>query len=195
MIVIPWNKSVESYVDLGPDVGRERPTCCPDCDCSELIFWGKRSRFVTGSAGSSVLFVRRVRCKGCGKTHTVLPSFLLKNQAYLVELIVLALIMVLVEGKGSRAASEKLGIARSTIRRWISRFKQSAAGHYRRFLFLKHNLCPKSPSPPAASYPKAVLDLFSELFGLKSGESKAFSRWVSLATGGRLLFDQPAMAP
>lgn len=142
------------------------------------------------------LFVRRVRCKGCGKTHTVLPSFLLKNQVHLAELILLALALVFDEGRGSRAVSEKLSVARSTIRRWISRFKQSAESHYRRFLFLKANLIPQSPPLPAAGYPKATLDLCRDLF-LSAGKDARgrFADWVSLATCGRLLCDQPSMAP
>ncbi len=187
MIVIPWTKSVESYVALGPEIEYKRPPFCPDCEHHELVFWGKRPRFVTGSAGSSVLFVRRVRCKGCGKTHTVLPAFLLKNQAYLCDLVLLALCMVFVEGKGSRAAADKLGIARSTLRHWMQRFKTSAAHHYRRFLFLHRNLSPDcGPSPPTG-YPDATLTLCAELFKAPGGGFAGFARRVSLATGGALL--------
>ena len=195
MIIIPWDKSVESCVAQGTNVEYERPAFCPDCGHTGLIFWGKRKRFATDGKNSYSLFVRRVRCKGCDKTHTVLPAFLLKNQTYVVELIVSALFLVFVEGQGSRTAAKNLLVARSTIRRWISRFKTSAASHYRRFLYLKHNLLPLAPPSPLGGYPSAALNLCAEIFGTEADELKTFSRRLSLATNGRLLYDQPSMAP
>lgn len=195
LIVIPWNESVESYVALGADVEYELPAKCPDCDHLHLVFWGKRKRFAAHEKQSFVLFVRRVRCKGCGRTHTILPAFLLRNQAYLTELILLVLVLFFTEHKSAKSISAELDLARSTVRRWVFRFRASAAIHYRQFLFLRHNLLPQSPSPPATGYPRAALTLLSELFGLKLDDSGGFGRWVSLATGGRLLFYQPAMAP
>ena len=195
MIIIPWNQSVESYEALGADVEYERPSRCPDCDYTELIFWGKRKRFATDGKNSYSLFVRRVRCKGCDKTHTVLPAFLLKNQVYVVNLIVSALLLVFVEARGSRTTAERIGVARSTLRRWISRFKTSAASHYRRLLYLKHNLLPLAPPSPLGGYPSAALNLCAELFGTEADGLKTFGRRLSLATNGCLLYDQPSMAP
>lgn len=194
LIIIPWTQSVESYIALGANVEYAKPDFCPDCGHPELIFWGKRKRFAADSESCFVLVVRRVRCKGCGKTHTILPAFLLKNQVYLVNLILLTLTLVFIEGKGSRATAEKLRLARSTIRRWINRFKASAAGHYRRLLFLKHNLVPLAPPLPAGGHPKAALELCAQLFALKFSATEKFSRWVSLATCGGLLCRQPKAA-
>jgi hypothetical protein len=195
MIIIPWTKSVEEYVALGPDVEYVRPSACPDCEHHELIFWGRRKRFVTDGRGSHIVFVRRVQCKGCIKTHTILPAFLLKRRTYLAEMILLVLILVFVDNKGSRAVSEKLMIARSTLRRWIDRFKESAAYHYRRFLFLKHNLNPDALPPPPSDYPKAALGVLAELFGTQKGGFDVLGRRVSLATAGCLLIYQPKAAP
>lgn len=172
-----------------------RPAACPDCDHPHLIFWGKRPRFAADRNKSHRVFVRRVYCRGCGKTHTVLPAFLPANQAYLVDTVLLVLISVFVDGKGSGKVAKQLSIARSTVRRWVLKFKASAAHHYRRLLFLKHSLMPHAPSPSAAGYPRAALSLFAELFGPKIGGPKIFGRWVSLTTGARLLFYQPSMAP
>lgn len=164
-----------------------RPAFCPDCGHDKLIFWGKRKRFATDGKTSRRLFVRRVQRKGCGKTQAVLPAFLLKNQVHLVDVILLVLTSIVIEENGSRATSAELGIARSTVRRWINKFKQSAEYHYRRFLFLKHNLHPQAPPVSSGNYPKAVLNLCSQLFGLASGGLNELGRWVSLVTCGCLL--------
>jgi len=197
-IVFPWNESVESYVDLGENVGYARPAFCPACEHTKLIFWGKRSRFVFDGKKSFTLFVRRMRCNGCGAVHTILPSFLLKRRVHLASLIVSALVFVFIDQAGSRLVADRLGIARSTIRRWIHKFKQSAGYHYRRFLFLKHNLVPQAPPLSAGEIPRAVLDLCREVFLIQAGEKASgatFADWISLATGGCLLHHQPISAP
>lgn len=195
LIIIPYSKSVESYVALGENVEYIRPAFCPDCGHDKINFHGKRKRFAVDGKASYSIFVRRVHCKKCGAAPTLLPSFLLKNQVHLSENVLLALIMAFVEQVGSRGVSLKLDIPRTTIRRWIGKFGQSANHHYRRFLFLKHSHRPQAAPVFATGYPKAALNLFAQLFGLTSGDQAGFGRWVSLATNGCLLYDQPSMAP
>ena len=61
---------------------------CPSCDSSDLIRKGWRSRKLITNMGSSLLFfIQRVRCKGCGKIHHVLPDTIVLYKRFDVKTI------------------------------------------------------------------------------------------------------------
>ena len=61
---------------------------CPACDSSDLIRKGWRSRkLITLIGNLLLLFVQRVRCKGCGKIHHVLPDMIVPYKRYDAETI------------------------------------------------------------------------------------------------------------
>ena len=64
-------------------VWADEPLSCPSCDSSNLIKKGWRSRKLITFIGSLlILLVQRVRCKGCGKIHHVLPDTIVPYKRY-----------------------------------------------------------------------------------------------------------------
>jgi hypothetical protein len=69
--------SVDDYVATSVHKRVEPPCKCPHCDATNALkALGYYSRNVTGpKSGVLRIFVRRFRCSECGKTVSVLPSF------------------------------------------------------------------------------------------------------------------------
>lgn len=192
IIVIPWAGSVQSYVDAGKEIVVQRPLSCPVCDHHRLIFWSGRFRFATDAKRDFRIFIRRVQCRGCEQTHTLLPNLLFRRRISLAELIVEALKLRFLENRGIRAVAKKLDISRSTISRWADKFAGGAQAHYRRLSYLYHTYFPHAPPPGSVKdFPSALLALAGRLFVLQTSETKQggfkFASWLSSATGGYLL--------
>ena len=156
------------------------------------MFWGGRFRFTTDGARDFRLYVRRVKCRGCGKTHTLLPDFLFYRRIFLAELIIQALSLRFLENGSIRAVAKHLGISRSTIFRWVGKFTALAESHYRRLSYLYHTHFPGAPPPPASgNFPSAFLNLAKRFFVLQTNQAKQggsrFASWLSVAVGGYLL--------
>lgn len=192
IIVIPWDESVESYVEAGKEIDAKRPENCPACKYPRLIFWGGRFRFAMGKERDFRLYVRRVRCRGCEQTHTLLPAFLFRRRIHLAELIVAALKLRFLSDYGVRSTAKELNLSRSAVRRWLGKFAESTPSHYRRFCRLYHTHFPGAP-PPASNdnIPAVLLRLAGRLFVLQTNETNAsdfmFASWLCAATGGNLL--------
>jgi hypothetical protein len=75
LCAVPVN--VADYADAGFHRKIERPAKCPHCGQEDaLLALGYYSRNVTGMVrGVMRIFVRRFRCRLCGKTVSILPSF------------------------------------------------------------------------------------------------------------------------
>ena len=58
---------------------------CPFCGHDHLIRWGYYTR--RGQPVAAHIRIQRVRCKNCHRTTNVLPSFLLANKQYAVNVI------------------------------------------------------------------------------------------------------------
>lgn len=74
-IVWPCPLSVDAYVAAGREVGAPRPDC-PGCG-GAMSWWSGYHRFVRAAGVSRAIFVPRVRCGACARTHAVLPAFVL----------------------------------------------------------------------------------------------------------------------
>src|SRR5437588_10602998 len=74
-VTIVWacRQDVEVYAAAGREVRVPRPRC-PSCRRS-MIFWSGYWRFTRTEAGRC--WVRRAKCRGCGMSHALLPSFAL----------------------------------------------------------------------------------------------------------------------
>ena len=69
-------------------VWADEPLNCPSCDSTDLIRKGWRSRkLITLIGNLLLLLIQRVRCKGCGKIHHVLPDSIVPYKRYDAETI------------------------------------------------------------------------------------------------------------
>jgi hypothetical protein len=69
--------SADNYANTSFHQGIKSPAECPHCDAKDALkALGYYSRNVTGTKrGVLRIFVRRFRCRGCGRTVSILPSF------------------------------------------------------------------------------------------------------------------------
>jgi hypothetical protein len=76
-IVWPCGLAVERYAAQGREIWVPRGRCpvCPQ----EPVFWSGYWRYVR-ERGERQLFIRRGRCRQCGRTQALLPSFLLRRR-------------------------------------------------------------------------------------------------------------------
>jgi transposase-like protein len=187
-IVTVWTRSIESYVAAGAGIDVPRPRRCPGCGGTKLIFWGKRRRQATDGGCDMVLFVRRVRCASCKRTHTILPAFLFRGRVYLAETILSALDLVFQRHRGVRGAAAALGLCRSTVSRWIKRFRSAAASICHRLAYLYYTHFPGAPPPPAKGDAACrALVLGRYLFAASRGQRpdiRQLARWLSAAFAG-----------
>ena len=149
VIVQHFSGSVKQYAEAVPFPGRRFivPDTCPDCRaCGCLIRWGTYERSArTGDANYRVL-VQRIRCKACGRTHSLLPDFLHPHRHYVICLLQHVVSLYLIAGLGWERLMNRLphpGPDVSTVREWVASFAYGA-GHLL-LDFLIHRLLALDP--------------------------------------------------
>jgi predicted Fe-S protein YdhL (DUF1289 family) len=126
---------------------------CPACG-GVLARWGSGAgRRVRMPAGPDVWFCpRRARCRGCGRTHVLLPAWCLARRADAVQVIGAAL-EAKASGAGHRVVAARLGRAASTVRGWLRAFGRRAEQVRSVFTALAASLVPDPPLPAPAGSP------------------------------------------
>ena len=146
VIVQHFPGSVKQYTEAVSFPGRSFtvPDTCPDPDCQAsgcLIRWGTYARSArTGDANYRIL-VQRIRCKACGRTHSLLPDFLHPHRHYVIRLLQHVASLYLIAGLGWKRLMNRLpnpGPDVSTVREWVASFAYGA-GHLL-LDFLTHRL-------------------------------------------------------
>jgi hypothetical protein len=164
---------------------------CPACG-GPLARWGRaRERRVRGRDGVSRLIPRRARCRGCLRTHVLLPVTCLARRADEAGVIGQAL-EAKAAGAGHRVIAEVLGRPASTVRGWL-RALAARAGQVRSvFTALAVSLVPDPPLPAAAGSPLG--DAVAAIAAAAVAAAKFLAvgevaRWhlAAAATGGMLL--------
>jgi hypothetical protein len=134
VIVSHFSGSVKQYIAAVPFPGRTfaLPDRCPHPECRVggcLIRWGTYVRWACTAGKDYCIRIQRIRCKVCGRTHSLLPDFLHPYRHYVIRLlqdiIHLYLIAGLSLGRLLRRVPET-GPARSTVREWIRSFAYGA---------------------------------------------------------------------
>ena len=132
VIVQHFFGSVKQYIEAVPFAGRSfvLPERCPHPDCQateSLIRWGTYERWACTAEGDYRIRIQRVRCKVCGRTHSLLPDFLHPHRHYTIHLLQLAVSLYLITGLGwERLLKQLSGLARSTLREWVASFAYGA---------------------------------------------------------------------
>ena len=160
---------------------------CPEC-AGVLTRWGHaRERVVRGLVGR--LRPRRARCRGCLRTHVLLPVSVLARRADSTEVIGAALV-ARARGRGYRPIAAMLGVAESTVRGWLRRFRQRSHGWWLRFTAL---LLALDPDPAAVMPRSCVFADAVEVIGLAAAAGvRRFGprppwQFASVVSGGLLL--------
>ena len=134
VIVQHFSGSVKAYIEITLTHGRvfPLPDRCPHPDCQtagSLIGWGSYERSAVTVEADYRVRIWRVRCKVCGRTHSLLPDFLHPHRHFVVHLLQHVVSLYLLVGLGWRRLLRRLGgrgPARSTVREWIASFAYGA---------------------------------------------------------------------
>lgn len=134
VIVSHFPGSVKQYIAAVPFPGRTFPLpdrCLhPECHAAGcLIRWGTYVRWACTAGKDYLIRVQRIRCKVCGRTHSLLPDFLHPYRHYVLRLLQNAIHLYLIAGLSLGRLLRQIpepGPARSTVREWIRSFAYGA---------------------------------------------------------------------
>jgi hypothetical protein len=134
VIVQHFAGSVKAYIEITRAHGRIflLPDRCPHPDCQavgSLIGWGSYERSAVTIEVDYRVRIWRVRCKVCGRTHSLLPDFLHPHRHFVIHLLQHVVSLYLLVGLGWRRLLRRLGgrgPARSTVREWVASFAYGA---------------------------------------------------------------------
>ena len=159
---------------------------CPRCE-GRLGPWGHaRER---GVRGVGRLRPRRAKCRGCTRTHVLLPDVCLLRRRDAVAVIGAALTTA-ATGCGHRVIAERLGVPKDTVRGWLRRFARDAEAiraHFARWAFaLDPGLGPVVPAGGVFADAVAAIGAAARAFVLRFGPR---GEWpvVAVLSGGVLL--------
>lgn len=166
---------------------------CPSCS-GVLAPWGwARERTVGRAWAARRVRPRRSRCRSCKVTHVLLPALMLLRRADWVETIGRAL-TARARGWSHRRIVRELGVPRSTLRGWLSRFVELAEtirAHFTRWaLWLDAGLSRIEPSGSVLVDAVAVIVAAAQAAG-----SGSWWRFATAATAGRLLCNTSSPFP
>lgn len=101
---------------------------CPSCGGGRLRAWGwGRERVIRIHAGERRrLRPRRGRCRSCGATHLLIPSWAVPRRADGTGVITRAAALSVLHGAGSRRLGAELGVPAATVRGWLRRLRGQA---------------------------------------------------------------------
>ncbi|MBQ3141879.1 MAG: hypothetical protein IJB82_00010 [Bacilli bacterium] len=63
---------------------------CPNCNSDDLIKWGNYKRnikYINEKLEKKIITIKRVKCKKCGKTHALLPLYIVPYKISLLDVI------------------------------------------------------------------------------------------------------------
>jgi len=102
------------------------------------------------------LWIGRSVCGGCGRTHALLPSFVVPRRLDAASVIGAALEQA-AGGGGHRSLAASLGLPPTTVRGWLRRARAQAALLASRLLRLAQELGALAPRAPPHDRPLAAL--------------------------------------
>jgi hypothetical protein len=121
-IIWPYPSSVSSYVTAGQHVVVP-PQRCPTC-LRWLVGWGGYWRWLRAPLLVEQIWIRRVRCSACRRSHALLPDLVLVRRLDAVAVIGASVARKLMSGGlGLRPIAEQLAVPHTTVRSWWQRFQ------------------------------------------------------------------------
>jgi hypothetical protein len=144
---------------LAAGVGPEAPAGarCPVCGGELRGFWSGYERTVRLERLRLVrLRIGRSLCRGCGRTHALLPSFLVPRRLDAAPVIGRALELA-AAGRGHRPIAALLSLPETTVRGWLRRARAGATLASSRLWRLAQELGALAPRAPPGERPLAAL--------------------------------------
>jgi hypothetical protein len=170
---------------------------CPCCG-GRLAPWGwARPRDVGRGHDRSRVRPRRSICRGCRVTHVLLPTSMLARRGDFAATIGRALERK-AAGWGQRRVAAEVGVARSTVRGWLSRFAvvaETVRAHLVRWaLWLDAGLVRIEPTGSGFGDAVTAVVVAGRAAAVRLGIG---CRWqfASAVTGGRLLCNTTSPFP
>lgn len=128
MIILNFKKSntnFENILDFYQNLNNFGALVCPYCHSSNLIRCGSYSRNViffnhSNCLRSKIIKVQRVKCKGCNKTHALLPLGIIPYKQFSSPVITTILSASTVSSLSSLSHKYKLDF--NIIQKWIHDF-------------------------------------------------------------------------
>lgn len=160
--------------------------------CREVLGpWGyARERVLRCGDGDRRLRPRRARCRGCRRTHVLLPRTVLVRRQDEIAVIGAAIEAKVLGGEGFRRIAGRLGAAPVTVRGWLRRFARRAelirAHFVRCAVLLDPELGPVLPAGSGVADALEAIAIAVRAWVLRFGSA---DRWplVSWLSGGLLL--------
>lgn len=178
--VSPDPVRVESLLQAGELV-------CPSCSGGRLGPWGWARPRRVGRRAEDRRWVRprRSRCRACRATHVLLDARMLLRRMDWVEAIWRALRSAAAGMAGAWIARQH-GVARSTVRGWLSRFAGAAERVRTHFTYWALSRDP-GLSVIEPTYTPMGDAVAAVVVAAMAVRAKSTWQFVSAATGGRLL--------
>lgn len=162
---------------------------CPDCAGTIGPWAHARVRVVRAGDGPVVVHPRRGRCRGCGKTHVLLPDEVLVRRVDAAAVIGTA-VLAAAEGVGHRKVASRVGRPVDTVRGWLRRARAAAERIRVHFTIWAHALDPLlGPLAPAGSALADAVEavaVAARAASLRLGPRPVWS-WASSLSAGALL--------
>jgi len=187
-IVWPCALTVDVFARMGRAVPVPRPVC-PSCS-GPVVFWSGYWRFVRVQGAERKIFIRRVRCRGCGVTHAVLPAFVLARRLDVAESAGVLVGLVASGVSGVRPAAARMGVPYVTARGLVRRFGSRAGDLAVSFAALAVDLGGEVLVPCLDQFRGAVAAIAAAFWaaaGLPGWSMLGPWRFASAVTGGSLL--------
>ncbi len=187
-MVWPCPLTAGAYVLMGRAVKVPRPAC-PLCS-SPVVFWSGYWRHVRWRGRCRKVFIPRVRCRGCGVTHALLPAFVLAWRLDAVESAGAVIGQVAGGACGVRPAADRVRVPYTTARGWVRRFAARAGELAVSFSALAVELGGEvvRPQPDRCRHAvAAIMAGFAAAAGLPGWAVLGRWRFACAVTGGSLL--------
>jgi len=147
---------VESMLAAGVGPSLASDACCPACGGSLRGFWRGYTRAVRIRRRVVRLWIGRSVCRGCRRTHALLPSFVVPRRLDAAPVIGAALEQA-ADGLGHRPIAASLSLPQTTVRGWLRRARAQAGLLDAHLWQLAQELGVLAPRAPPGERPLAAL--------------------------------------
>ncbi len=182
MIITSYFKNITRYLDLGKEIYISPIYGCKFCNYEGMLHrHGYYSRNVITKYSIYRINILRVKCPSCGKTHAVLPSFLIPYYQYSLEFIFECLYLsFVVKVSYSKIVdlfnsfNPDLSIKASNISSFKKRMKENKSVvnsffvNFESLYYDMDNPDPLSILEKVKAFPKDIFDFNSNFFKLMS---------------------------